>query len=396
MRKLRVLVIPLAVVLFATIVRASSQDVTAPVVAALGASADTTPMQTTTKRGMKKAAAVVLGRSFVDRPDDQPGYNIHIVYVLPAGRKDHHLDSGPIQGIFSRGQAKMLGMIGQNLRVDKYRGVWDVSVLRLSETDAQIAAHGMQAVDEIGQELVDAGFDKPSTIYAVVYDGQAGNRIRPKPDYKYGVAGLANWPGNVTVLFCDNACINSINYNTNPFVMEDTYLPEVMYHEVFHALGMVPACAPHTSRDENGDGDGHVVDDSQDIMSASELNDDFIIDRGHDDYYQAHIPGCPDLSDSPYLYPWRPIVKPPLVIELRVHGKGYVRVSGRKSCRVSCQYSFPSGTKVKLTAVPRSTRNRFFWDGVLFSQRNKRTITVKVNSFITVVFAQKSKKATKR
>ena len=67
-------------------------------------------------------------------------------------------------------------------------------------------------------------------------------------------------------------------------------------HETLHTLGFVPSCAPHQTRA------GHTSDDPTDIMWAGDGNwDPSVLDYGHDDYFNANVPGCLDLADSSYL-----------------------------------------------------------------------------------------------
>jgi hypothetical protein len=67
----------------------------------------------------------------------------------------------------------------------------------------------------------------------------------------------------------------------------------VIAHELLHALGAVQPCAPHYG------GDGHV-DNNDDIMyRESASNGTVALDPGHDDYYDANIPGCPGIEDHP-------------------------------------------------------------------------------------------------
>lgn len=54
-------------------------------------------------------------------------------------------------------------------------------------------------------------------------------------------------------------------------------------HEVLHALGFVPACAPHTTAN------GHVSDPPNDLMYAGNQPWDIahmVLDAGQDDYFQ--------------------------------------------------------------------------------------------------------------
>ena len=69
-----------------------------------------------------------------------------------------------------------------------------------------------------------------------------------------------------------------------------------MIHEVLHALGFVPTCAPHHTSA------GHVSDSPADLMYAGSAPwTPSTLDLGHDDYYDAQVPGCLDLATSPYL-----------------------------------------------------------------------------------------------
>jgi hypothetical protein len=77
------------------------------------------------------------------------------------------------------------------------------------------------------------------------------------------------------------------------FPFGGTYL---LVHELTHALGAVPSCAPNTG---NG---GHVMDDPRDIVYAGPLPrdwDDLMLDPGRDDYFRHGRPGCEDIDTSP-------------------------------------------------------------------------------------------------
>ena len=79
----------------------------------------------------------------------------------------------------------------------------------------------------------------------------------------------------------------------------------VIAHEIVHELGFVPNCAPHST------GHGHVRDSSLDLMYPVLGDEVPILDVGNNDYYRAHVAGCPDLSDSPYLH------GPPAIVHIR-------------------------------------------------------------------------------
>jgi hypothetical protein len=82
------------------------------------------------------------------------------------------------------------------------------------------------------------------------------------------------------------------------------YFEFAMVHELVHSLGFVPRCAPHARGDYES---GHVTDSRFDLMwTGSEPWGTsqpglMQLDVGRDDYFRANVPGCPDLSSSPYL-----------------------------------------------------------------------------------------------
>ncbi len=68
----------------------------------------------------------------------------------------------------------------------------------------------------------------------------------------------------------------------------------VISHEMTHAFGAVPSCAPHY------DGTGHVNDNPSDVVyQGSQRNFSSVtLDPGHDDYYDTTNPSCPGIEYS--------------------------------------------------------------------------------------------------
>ncbi len=72
----------------------------------------------------------------------------------------------------------------------------------------------------------------------------------------------------------------------------------VLAHELAHALGAVPRCAPHVG---NG---SHIIDDPRDLLySGTEPRawSELILDPGHDDYFRHGRADCADIDRSPLL-----------------------------------------------------------------------------------------------
>jgi hypothetical protein len=113
------------------------------------------------------------------------------------------------------------------------------------------------------------------------------------------------------------------------------------------------------------------------------------LDVGHDDYYNAHIPGCLDLSDSPYLEQI-----PSFSLTVTVKGKGSVSAlagaSDDKSCTTRCVLSYLRDSNVTLSANP-AARYRFGgWSGGC-SGKGDCVLTMTRSMSVTATFAPKPK-----
>ena len=240
-----------------------------------------------------------LGRSTVDRPDDVVGSQFHLLYVLPKDGADRSFDvNGSIKNSVTAFAGWFLNTAGgRALRFDTFHGSLDISFLRLSRTDAQMAAYGANVRDQIEVDTKKAGFNTANKIYAVYYDGTSSF-----------ACGGAFWPpalaGNVVALYLRGLPNSAVPCDTQPFASAGgppTYREFSMLHELMHGLGMVPTCAPHQWRS------GHVSDNADDLMWAGDGNwvpdgwSNVVLDYGHDDYYGHSNTGCPDLQDSSYL-----------------------------------------------------------------------------------------------
>jgi List-Bact-rpt repeat protein len=247
-------------------------------------------------------ATVLRDRSTTDMPDDFQGPQVHFMYVVPADGTDNQLDmNGMVEQSIQRVENWMLGQTGnQGLRIDTYHGVPDITFFRLPHTDSQATSQFPWPLWTIGSDLVATGFNNPNKTYAVFYDGHSswacGGATSPSLP-KLGAMYLQGWPT------ADPVPCHSWGTGTN----QPGYFDMGILHEVLHTIGFSPRCSPHQSKDGYGD---HVNDSPTDIMYAPDANHTApwdvlhaVLDYNHDDYYKANVPGCPDLSSSPYLTP---------------------------------------------------------------------------------------------
>lgn len=229
-----------------------------------------------------------LSRSTIDRPDDFSGPQIHFIYAVPSGAADNRRDIDRTLAIsvvlvFSWFH-QQLG--SPRLAVDTYKGAPDITFVRLPKAKATYERLG---ADAIAADVSRVLRPRARKLYAVYYDGT----LLPKLSDVCGIA--RGGPSAFAIAFIGQTC-----FSTDDFRSADsgTYnrLVFVMAHEIVHELGYVPNCAPHST------GGGHVRDSSIDLMYPVITDGVPILDVNNDDYYRAHVAGCPDLSKSPYLH----------------------------------------------------------------------------------------------
>jgi hypothetical protein len=138
-------------------------------------------------------------------------------------------------------------------------------------------------------------------------------------------------------------------------------------HELLHALGALPAGAPHActpATDPFGNLDlGHPCDSPTDILYPATSGvplTQLVLDYGHDDYY-AHSGTWVDIQDSLWL---RHLNAPQEALALAISGHGSVfsDLPG-VVCATSCTTQWDQGTRVTLTAVPDDRQRFVRWSG---------------------------------
>jgi hypothetical protein len=302
--------------------------------------------------GDSAGAAAATDRALTDRPDDISGPQVHFLYVVPSDGADAQLDtSGRMEQSIARTE-RWFGTKtdNQGLRIDTYNGVPDITFARLPHSNAQVAAYPRSELYVIGGDLVAAGFNDPAKVYAAFYDGTGVMCGGASP----GINGI-----KLGAMYLQTPCRNYPGFRagTTPGFFEIAIL-----HEVFHALGFTPSCAPHQSADQWRAGPGHVNDDPTDLMYGLDATspegwnwENSVLDVNRDDYYRANIPGCADLSNSPYLVPLH-------TVTVTVSGPGTVTSNPAGIvCSTSCAEKFKGS--VTLTATPSAGAVFKGWSG---------------------------------
>ena len=223
-------------------------------------------------------------RATRDQPDDFDGPQIHAVYALPSDIDDENLDRyGDIARSFEAMQDWLSEEIGYRLRLDTHDGELDVTYLRLPFTPLEGAGTSTDLIHALDEAVRDAIGHSGQKIYAIYYAGRNA-----------GPCGTANLAGPNAAVYVHREGCSSTLPGAKPGVVS-TY-EAVMVHEILHAIGAVPDCAP------NRGAGVHVQDSPEDLMYAGAergtRSEEALIDFGRDDYFGHGRTDCLDTANS--------------------------------------------------------------------------------------------------
>jgi hypothetical protein len=225
-------------------------------------------------------------RSLVDRPDDLIGYQIRLIYVVPADVKDRNLDTnGTISRWIDEVRKITRVQTGLTPRFDTYQNKYDVGYLKSKYTNAQLIDDSgtKDARDLLREELLIAEQNNLKGIGFVI-DGSIIT------DY----CGYAGRPGKYFTAWLGKSCWEDSDwYNNRPYI---TYIASTILHEWLHNLGVKHTCV----KDDLMWGDG---------CEAVEEGDNNSIDEKRVNYLRADKSGV-DISQLPV---WEETVKAGLI-----------------------------------------------------------------------------------
>jgi len=169
-------------------------------------------------------------RSLVDRPDDLSGYQIRLIYVVPAGYKDRKLDTnGTISNWIQQVKTISRNQIGLTPIFDSYLGKQDIGFLQSKYTLAQLSS-SRNAIDLLKKEL-DVTEQVSLKGIGFIIDGRS-----IFSDY----CGYANRPGKYFTAWLGQSCWeDTAQYNYRAYW---PYIASTILHEWLHNLGVTHTC----------------------------------------------------------------------------------------------------------------------------------------------------------
>jgi hypothetical protein len=288
------------------------------------------------------------GETSTDLPDVVTGPQVHAVVVTPSdGADDFATLSGQLATDIASIDAWWQGQDPTRiLRFDQAAfptcTAPDISFLRLPQPAASFT-DADTALDTIISDLTAAGLANPFKIYLVYYDGP------PVQSQVCGTGGgeFDAGPGYATVWLqgCPGIPIDGI-----------------AAHELLHALGALPAGAPHACPPNQG-GSAHPCDSTQDVLypyaSGAPLSQ-LLLDAGHDDYY-AHSGAWDDIQDSIWMHR---LDLPQETLSVAFQGAGNV-TSDQPGlvCTAICSTQWDQTAQVRLSATPAAGTRFIGWTG---------------------------------
>jgi hypothetical protein len=215
-------------------------------------------------------------RSLIDRPDDLIGYQVRLIYVVPADVKDRNLDTnGTIRKWIDEVRKISRAQTGLTPRFDTYQNKFDIGFLNSKYTIAQlIGTSGTRNADDLLRKELPISEQDSLKGIGFIIDGRVSFS-----DY----CGYASRPGKYFTAWLGESCWEDSDwYNNRPYI---TWMALSILHEWLHNLGVKHTCV----KDDLMWGDG---------CEAIEQGDNNSIDANRLNYLRASKSGI-DISLLP-------------------------------------------------------------------------------------------------
>jgi len=172
-------------------------------------------------------------RSLVDRPDDLVGYQIRLIYVVPADVSDRNLDTnGTISKWIEEVRKISRVQTGLTPRFDTYQDKFDIGFLKSKYTVTQlIGPSGTLAADDLLRKELPIAEQNSLKGIGFIIDGKVT---------KTSYCGYANLPGKYFTAWLGESCWEDSDwYNNRPHI---TWIARTILHEWLHNLGVEHTC----------------------------------------------------------------------------------------------------------------------------------------------------------
>ena len=312
------------------------------------------------------------GETAADRPDIVTGAQVHAIVVTPADEPDAFTaDANRLADDVASMSAWWTGQ--DSTRVPRYDVAvfpggtcLDISYVRLAETASQLQDSATLAFSVVMRELGAAEFVHPYKDYVVYYDGPAQQDICGTGN------GFFNRGGGFAIVWL-NGCAG---------VPSDG----IEAHELLHALGALPAGAPHVCPLAIDPFSGHPCDSQSDVLypvTDGRPLQQMVLDFNHDDYY-GHSGTWIDIQDTIFL---RHLNTPQVPLDVKLSGAGSVASNlPGVDCSQACASEWDQGTTVSLLATPRAGSRFVRWSGSCAGTRGECVLSLAQASSATAIF----------
>jgi hypothetical protein len=290
------------------------------------------------------------GESTTDLPDANTGPQFHLVYAIPSDSPDDFAD---VANQMADDAASIDTWWAaqdptRTLRFDTARfpscTAVDISFLRLGFPSTQLVGNASAAFNAVA-----------SAVASSPLAAAPGSAWKDYLVYYGGPAPAANICGTGAGDFGAGDGVAVVWLSGCPGVPIDS----IAAHEALHAMGALPAGAPHACPGDPG----HPCDNPLDVLypnASGQPLASLYLDWGHDDYY-AHSGAWDDLQDVPFLHR---LDLPQVPLTVVPTGGGRV-VSQQPGvvCATSCTTQWDSGSPVDLVPQSTSTTRFIRWTG---------------------------------
>jgi hypothetical protein len=195
-------------------------------------------------------------RSLVDRPDDLVGYQLRLIYVVPADVKDRNLDTnGTISTWIDEVRRVSKVQTGLTPRFDSFQNKFDVGFLKSKYTIGQlIGTSGTNNADDLLRKELPAIEQDSLKGVGFIIDGKVANT---------SYCGYASRPGKYFTAWLGEQCESEPTSQQNSNLI--SYTAQIVLHEWLHNLGVKHTCVKNDLMWGDGceaieRGDGSVID----------------------------------------------------------------------------------------------------------------------------------------